>query len=490
MLKPIYYVSLLTVALGASIQFYSYNVVNTSQEVVTNWINTTYFKRNGSIMSNSQLNLFWSIVVASIAVGALFGALLTQYMAEKFGRRNALIISGVFNVFGALLEYFAKSLNSPEVLIFGRLILGGNIALSCGLVPMYLMEISPTRYRGAAATAHQTAVAFSDWFAKFVGLPEILGGTNSWPIAYGFPGILALLLCIILPFCPKSPKFTLITKGQKSEAEKDLHRFMDKAEAEKTLLALNKEAESIEAIGTLRELFTTKELRYPLFISIWMMVAQTYTGSGAVFAYSTDMLLSAGMSAPVARWSTIGIGVAYFICACLATYLIERLGRRFLAIFQLGTVTIALSLISITAWLKSATQSVWLGYVTIALFLVYMCAYGFRPTAMTVTVFSSFINSFLISLLYLPFKQAVGVSISYLPFIIVSAISTVIVYFLLPETRNRSSEEITEGMASRKFSLIQVSPKRSNRSAFEETPLTSRDDIQFKAYNYSTINNK
>ncbi|KAI1694231.1 sugar transporter domain-containing protein [Ditylenchus destructor] len=457
-------------------------------------------------MSNSQLNLFWSIVVSSIAVGALFGALLTQYMAEKFGRRNALIISGVFNVIGAFLEYFAKSLNSPEVLIIGRLILGGNIALSCGLVPMYLMEISPTRYRGAAGTAHQTAVAFSDWFAKFVGLPEILGGTNSWPIAYGFPGILALFLCIILPFCPKSPKFTLITKGQKSEAEKDLHRFMDKDEAERTLLALNKEAESIEATGTLKELFTTKELRYPLFISIWMMVAQTYTGSGAVFAYSTDMLVSAGMSAPVARWSTIGIGVAYFICACSATYLIERLGRRFLAIFQLGTVTIALSLISITAWLKSATQSVWLGYVTIALFLVYMCVYGvgspipwmisgeifptkFRPTAMTVTVFASFINSFLISLLYLPFKQAVGVSLSYLPFIIVSAISTVIVYFLLPETRNRTSKEITEGMASRKFSLIQDSPKRSNSSAFEETPLINRDNIQFNAY-YSTINDK
>jgi len=90
-------------------------------------------------------------------------------LSECLGRRNALIVNGWINVFGALLEYFSKAMASPELLIFGRLVLGAVMGLSVfimgrsvftllnfktGLVPMYLMEITPTKYRGAAGTLH------------------------------------------------------------------------------------------------------------------------------------------------------------------------------------------------------------------------------------------------------------------------------------------------------------------------------------------------
>lgn len=78
-------------------------------------------------------------------------------MAESLGRRNALIANGIVNVFGALLEYFSKSAGSPEFLIIGRLILGANMGLSSGLVPMYLLEITPTKHRGTAGTFHQVS---------------------------------------------------------------------------------------------------------------------------------------------------------------------------------------------------------------------------------------------------------------------------------------------------------------------------------------------
>ena len=58
-------------------------------------------------------------------------------------------------MFGALLQLLAKTFASPEAMIVGRLILGANVGLNSGLVPIYLMEITPQRFRGAAATGNQ-----------------------------------------------------------------------------------------------------------------------------------------------------------------------------------------------------------------------------------------------------------------------------------------------------------------------------------------------
>ena len=63
----------------------------------------------------------------------------------------------------------------------------------------------------------QVAVAFSDWFSLLIGLPSILGGEELWPLAFAFPGIAALALVLILPFCPESPKYTLAVKGDREK---------------------------------------------------------------------------------------------------------------------------------------------------------------------------------------------------------------------------------------------------------------------------------
>jgi MFS family permease len=120
MFTPLYYLTVLTVTLGASTQFYSYGIVNPEQELLTAWINETYAARNlNSGLNETQLNLFWSFLVSSISVGALIGALLVRFLAERAGRRNALIVNGVVNVFAAGLQFSSKYVHSPELLIIG-----------------------------------------------------------------------------------------------------------------------------------------------------------------------------------------------------------------------------------------------------------------------------------------------------------------------------------------------------------------------------------
>lgn len=59
-----------------------------------------------------------------------------------------------------------------------------------------------------------------------LGLPEVLGSADNWPLAFSFPGIPAFLLVCVLPFCPESPKFSLVTRGKRDVALKDLERLV------------------------------------------------------------------------------------------------------------------------------------------------------------------------------------------------------------------------------------------------------------------------
>jgi MFS family permease len=71
-----------------------------------------------------------------MVVGAIVGALMVRVLVERVGRRNALIINGGVNVFSALLEFSAKYVHSPEMLIVGRLVIGANMGFTTGVVPM------------------------------------------------------------------------------------------------------------------------------------------------------------------------------------------------------------------------------------------------------------------------------------------------------------------------------------------------------------------
>jgi predicted MFS family arabinose efflux permease len=110
---------------------------------------------------------------------------------------------------------------------------------------------------------------------------------------------------------------------------------------------------SQEGVGTFRELFTRHELRIPLIVSVLVMFAQQFTGCSTVFAYSTDMFINAQLTPSAARFSTLAVGIAYFCFACLAPFLIERVGRRKLLLFQLTSVAFALSLLSVFSYFQN-----------------------------------------------------------------------------------------------------------------------------------------
>ena len=54
--------------------------------------------------------------------------------------------------------------------------------------------------------------------SQILGLPLILGTDDGWPFLLGVAFIPAVLQLMLLPLCPESPRYLLISKGRLTEA--------------------------------------------------------------------------------------------------------------------------------------------------------------------------------------------------------------------------------------------------------------------------------
>lgn len=57
------------------------------------------------------------------------------------------------------------------------------------------------------------------FFVQVFGLDSIMGNKNLWPLLLSIIFVPALLQCILLPFCPESPRFLLINRNEENRAK-------------------------------------------------------------------------------------------------------------------------------------------------------------------------------------------------------------------------------------------------------------------------------
>lgn len=57
--------------------------------------------------------------------------------------------------------------------------------LNTSLVPMYISEISPLNLRGGLGTVNQLAVTIGLLISQILGIKQILGTDDGWPLLLG-----------------------------------------------------------------------------------------------------------------------------------------------------------------------------------------------------------------------------------------------------------------------------------------------------------------
>lgn len=189
-------------------------------QLIEDWIRDLKMNRTGQPTKQSEVTMIWSIAVSIFCVGGMIGGSMVGSIADRFGRKGGLLLNNVLVLLTVILEGCAKSAGSYEMIIIGRFLIGINAGLNAGLAPMYLSEISPIHLRGAVGTVYQLVITMSILVSQILGLEQILGTADQWPLLLCLTIVPAIFQVIALPMCPESPKYLLLSKGKDMEAQK------------------------------------------------------------------------------------------------------------------------------------------------------------------------------------------------------------------------------------------------------------------------------
>ncbi|XP_043261919.1 glucose transporter type 1 isoform X5 [Colletes gigas] len=488
--------AILAAVLGM-LQFgYNTGVINAPEVNIENFMKDVYKDRYGEDISDDSVKKLYSVAVSIFAIGGMLGGFSGGIIANRFGRKGGLLLNNVLGIVGACLMGCTKIAHSYEMLFFGRFIIGVNCGLNTSLVPMYISEIAPLNLRGGLGTVNQLAVTVGLLVSQVLGIEQILGTNEGWPVLLGLAICPAILQLLLLPVCPESPRYLLITKQWEEEARKALRRLRASNQVEEDIEEMRAEerAQQAESRISMTELICSPTLRAPLVIGVVMQLSQQLSGINAVFYYSTNLFTSSGLTEESAKFATIGIG-AIMVCMTLVSIpLMDRTGRRTLHLYGLGGMFIFSIFITISFLIKEFFGYVqemidWMSYLSVVSTLSFVVFFavgpgsipwmitaelfsqGPRPAAMSIAVLVNWMANFLVGIGFPSMKSCLE-NYTFLPFSAFLAIFWIFTYKKVPETKNKTFEEILalfrHGNDSCVCSWIRAIFRRS-RSAGETT---------------------
>ncbi|XP_006804273.1 solute carrier family 2, facilitated glucose transporter member 1-like isoform X1 [Neolamprologus brichardi] len=454
--------SLATAVIG-SLQFgYNTGVINAPEMKLKSFFNVTWYKRYNENIDHGVCTIVWSVAVSIFSVGGMVGSFSVGVIANRFGRRRSMILVNSLAVIGGLLMGFSTICSSYEMVIAGRLVIGLFCGLFTGLTPMYVGEVSPTPLRGAFGTLHQLGVVVGILIAQIFGLEALLGSDNLWPLLLALTVAPAVLQCILLPFCPESPRFLLINLKQEEEARNVLVRLRGSEDVSKDLQEMKEESAKMakEKKVTIAELFRTAAYRQPLFVAVMLQLSQQLSGINAVFYYSTGIFSSAGVEKPI--YATIGAGVVNTIFTIVSLFLVEKAGRRTLHLLGLGGMAVSALLMTVSLLLDKIPGMSYVAILAVMLFVAMfelgpgpipwfivaeLFSQGPRPAAMALAGCCNWTANFLVGMSFPTLQGWLG------PWVFLIFTGLLIVFFIftfikVPETKGKTFDEIARGFSS------------------------------------------
>ena len=259
----------------------------------------------------------WGVMSSMMCVGALLGSLAAGHLADTQGRLRALnITSGVY-IAGLLLFGFAISY---WMLLLGRTLVGVGVGLACVIVPMYLNEASPVRWRGTVVFGHQLAIVTGIVLVEALALVfGVSDGNWRWIVLLNLS--LQVIQLILLLGCKESSSWH----------SHRTRRITNDSETVDTIIPSKPEQSYTERLFS-------KEARRSLFVAVFLHFAQQVSGINGIFFFSASLF-------PASPYVPVLIALLNLIMSFISMSLIEKLGRRPLLLGSLtGMVISSLSL--------------------------------------------------------------------------------------------------------------------------------------------------
>ena len=390
------------------------------------------------------------LTAAVLLWGCAIGAGAAGYISDRFGRRVVLLASGILfcaSALGAAVAIQLWQLMAARVL--------GGLAIGCAslIAPMYLAEIAPAQLRGRLVTLYQLAIVIGI-LAAFVSnyaLAEL--GAGNWRWMFGLGALPAFALCASLLWIPESPRW-LVQMHRDGEARSILQRISTGDAVDRELRSIRQTISS-ETSGSYGELLG-QALRKPLTLTVILAIIQQVTGINTVMYYGSMILGEhAGTGTGQAIAMNVAVGIVNLLFTIVALACVDRMGRRPLLLGSTAGMAICLAGFAATLfWLPAHTALVLLcilGYVAFFAFGlgpgVWVCLAELFPNhirgrAMSVATVVLWLAVSLVTATFLSLIKRFSAPGVFLGYSVVCGASFVYIAMRLPETRNKTLEEI------------------------------------------------
>ncbi|XP_040291590.1 solute carrier family 2, facilitated glucose transporter member 9-like [Bufo bufo] len=462
---PLLAVSLLS-SFGSSM-LYGYNlaVVNSPSEHIKTFYNATWIQRYGEPLTSSPLTILYSLTVSVFALGGMLGSLFVGVLVSRFGRKGTIIKSSPLVFIAGAMMGFSRLLRSPEMLIVGRFITGIHSGISLSVVPMYLGEVAPKNLRGFLGFMPSIFICLGVFTAQVLGLPELLGKDDTWPLFFSMVVVPTFVQICTLPFFPESPRYLLIDKSNIHATIDALRCFRGKYDVQDVIEEMQEEQRSLTSVENVSvcQLLLDRTLFWQILSVIVVNMGMQLSGIDAIWFYTNSIFENAGIPLAEIPYTTVGTGAVEIIAGTIGCFTVEKLGRRPLMIGGFGFIGFCCAGITVT--LVFQAQITWMHYASV-IFVIGIIA-GFcigpaglpfiitgelfmqshRPAAYTVGGTLNWLSNFTVGFMF-PFLQESAGAFCYLVFCGVCLFVAIYVYFVIPETKNKTFLEISEMFSS------------------------------------------
>jgi SP family xylose:H+ symportor-like MFS transporter len=411
----------------------------------------------------------WTI--SSALFGCIIGAIVAGWVSTALGRKGGMVVAGALFLISAAGSAYPEfgfgpiggmgpSALTPFILY--RILCGIGVGIASMLSPLYIAEIAPSKIRGRLVSFNQLSIVLGMLLVYFVNLLIAKQGNEAWINSTGWRLMLlseavpAVLFLVLLMFVPDTPRW-YVMKGRTDKARSLLERLVGEAEARTTLV-------EIESSLAVAEQPTGVPLLAfgPLVIvaGILLSAFQQFVGINAVLYYAPLMFKNLGASTDSALLQTLIVGAANVVFTVVAILTVDRLGRKPLLI--IGGLVMGVAMITLGFMFKNNAEGT--GPLLAAILYIAGFALSWGPVcwvllsemfpnsiknrALSIAVAAQWIANLFVSW---SFKILIGNStlnalfnhgFPYWMYGVASFLSAAFVYFYVPETKQRTLEEI------------------------------------------------
>jgi sugar porter (SP) family MFS transporter len=410
-----------------------------------------FIKKDFGGLSSFQQELVTSLLL----VGAVVGALAAGRVADRIGRRKTVLITASIFVVGVLLAALTPSY---PVLLIARIIIGLAVGSASMIVPLYIGEVVPPRFRGGFVSFNQLAITSGILVSYLIDYG--LSSSQNWRLMFGLAAVPAILMFAGMLFQHESPHW-LITRGREREARTVLHQVRAEGDIEAEVAEVR---ELSRRKSSFREVFDPA-VRHVVVVGVALAVFQQITGINTIIYYAPTLLASAGLGSSAALLANVVNGAVNVGMTIVAIRLMDRVGRRPLLLSGTTGMAAGMLIVALTFLIGGSHLNGGAAYIAIAGLLIYTGSFAIglgpvfwlliseiyplkiRGQAMSVATMANWGANFVVTISFLTLLSALGDAGTFFLFLGLTIVALAYFQRQVPETRDRSLEDIERDLA-------------------------------------------